>query len=629
MSKYSDLSDEELLRLLEQRGAPQASESGMLRGLGREFAAGGMLGWADEAEAALGAGMDVLGGIEQGVPFGQRYRAYQHGIEQERGRFQEEHPVASMAAGIAGGVAVPGGTAAQALPRGVLAAGTMGGAVGGVAGAGAAGPENRMLGTAYGSLAGVPLGVGGYLAGQGLSRLGGVLGRRLQGQQDGITNRPARVLRNVLEDAGETPDDYLRRSNELGPYSAAVDAGEGAQFLGQGLVTESPGARAIARGAMKSRAEGATDRVRQAVQDATGIRPQYGTSISKIFETARKRSQEAGPYYKAAMKADIKLTSPLKKALEDPAVQKAFSIAKTMARRKGVKLKEIYEYKDGQPVLSGEAPDMTSWQYIKEGLDSLLTGKRYHQSEPPYGLNKLGISTRDLRNEIVDELDRQNPIWKLARAKWAGNSSILKAIDEGRRAFNRPTAEVLQEVKGMSASEKEAYAVGMVESIMERIGRTQEGASQAKGTNFMATENALEKFRAVIGEQRANKLYRALEAERIFRETYADTLKNSQTELRKGATKYITGKGKVSIEDMAPEDRRRMISNAVNFMRSQFTSMPESERRKLAEMIFQPGGTQRAMRYLQEMGAREEIAAEMIARISAGAAAASAAVGVQ
>ncbi|MFT4046962.1 MAG: hypothetical protein QM661_09730 [Solimonas sp.] len=147
---------------------PNADEGvGMAKGLAREATEGATFGWGDEiglGGAALAAKAAQKLGVapDTGQSLGEIYDDMRSHYDSERKQFSDEHPVASTAANIAGGVATGGlggagiiGKAAQAgkLATAGALAGT-GAVEGALAGAGNADEGERLKGAAEGGAVG-------------------------------------------------------------------------------------------------------------------------------------------------------------------------------------------------------------------------------------------------------------------------------------------------------------------------------------------------------------------------------------------------------------------------------------------------------------------------------------------
>lgn len=167
----------------------------------RAFLDGVVLGWSDEAGAAVAAGAaKLINGDER--PYSDVYSEMQSLLQQERDQFAQDHTGASIALNVAGGFLSPANAVAPGT--GIRGSIVRGGAEGAIAGAGASEQGERAGGAALG------LGIGSVLGG-GFATAGRVV--------DQATKR------RVAQSLGEG-DDFI-------PLNLAVDQHDGVEgFIG-------------------------------------------------------------------------------------------------------------------------------------------------------------------------------------------------------------------------------------------------------------------------------------------------------------------------------------------------------------------------------------------------------------
>jgi hypothetical protein len=150
-------------------GEPPPPDPGALPAFGRGAAQGVTLGFGDELQAGVGAGLDALGlGAEmQGQSFYERYKAYRDAERQRDSQAASQHPIANTAGAVSGGLALPVGALGGA--GGTARAIGSGAGLGGLAGLGHSTADSAS-GLASDAARGAAL--GGVL-GAGASALGG------------------------------------------------------------------------------------------------------------------------------------------------------------------------------------------------------------------------------------------------------------------------------------------------------------------------------------------------------------------------------------------------------------------------------------------------------------------------
>jgi hypothetical protein len=110
---------------------------------------------------------------------------------------------------------------------------------------------------------------------------------------------------------------------------------------------------------------------------------------------------------------------------------------------------------------------------MKMGLDDLIyTGK-----SPTSGIGNTQLgSIKQTRGAFIDLLDNSNPAYKRARDYWANDTAVMDAMNEGRTIFSKKPADLdalLNDVKTMSKSEKDALRLGTMQSMLDRLGGAQ------------------------------------------------------------------------------------------------------------------------------------------------------------
>ncbi len=188
-------------------GTPPRKESPaeLIAGLLGSAAQGATLGFSDELGGAVrAAGALVPGGDSPA----EAYRKQRDATRQQLHGFQQEHPVLSTAAEMAGGVALPVGAV-----RGPLSAGKLsraGAAVGGAYGLGKG--EGSVAEQTLSTAGGAAVGAGAGLLGAGVARAAPSLARLF-----GVTTAKGRAaaadraIQEALEATGQTSHDVLAR----------------------------------------------------------------------------------------------------------------------------------------------------------------------------------------------------------------------------------------------------------------------------------------------------------------------------------------------------------------------------------------------------------------------------------
>ncbi len=584
----------------------QAADKAELGSFINPLASGLTFGFADEISGALGA---IPAAIATGQSVPEAYRGIRDVVRGQQEGFAARNPVTSVALNIAGALPAGGLGAVRALGAtpsiGRMA--TVGGAEAGLAGFGEAeGTAGEQFEQAAFS---VPLGV--LTAGAG-----GFLGRAADRMQE-ARNVPQRLIQGAM-DADLLPTrTAIARAQSMGPQATPIDVGgEGMVYLGQQVVGSTPAARAGAERALVSgRRATQTDRLFTAIEDATGIRPDYGLASEAIEDVTRRRSAEARPLWDKAMQTPIPLTDTLDNALDQAVVKQAFRRAQEEAGLTGRVLPNIYQADEaGELVRTGVAPDMQAWSMIKTHLDDAIrTGGRY-VDDVTGRPTKLGVSMRRFRDSLVDELKEVNPSYGPALNQWAGETAIINAIDDGRKILSSRLSvdDARRLSRTMSDSEKEGFLTGAVEAIREKMGSVT-GEGQMREFSFMESPNFQQKFRPFLpsgeeGDKALNRLVDQFKTERRFKEVGTKVMQGSQTAFRDEAQRMLDPQARSGfLQNVATGNVGEAVAGAVRARVDDLAGGVTPEvKEQIARLITSPGGMEDLVRYLRQSQVRQD-----------------------
>jgi len=152
---------------------------------------------------------------------------------------------------------------------------------------------------------------------------------------------------------------------------------------------------------------------------------------------------------------------------------------------------------------SNQPHSMRDLDNLKKGLDQLVS----KETKPDGSMTPLGASYNDLRQNLINQLDRATMgQYKAARDAYAGPSAVMDAATAGRQALNRDDATITAMQTGMSRSERDAFALGAFEALRAKLG------SRAGQTQFMELwreKGMQEKLKAIFGTERAYREFAA------------------------------------------------------------------------------------------------------------------------
>lgn len=263
---------------------------------------------------------------------------------------------------------------------------------------------------------------------------------------------------NALTNAS---DMAARRMKKLGSESTIADAGGTSTRRLLDTLTTLPGrADQLVEGLIRMRQSGRADRLATAADQSLGTKGAgYTNTINNLIS---QKEKEAGPLYKQMegfnFNIDPELNSLLKAA--DSAHGKAQLLSKL---RQEVPI-NISTLKIGDSI------PFKSLDKIKQSLYDLgQSSKRAGSKEESNAYNALRIS---LTNKM-DSLSPQNKagsVYKQARDAFSGPAQLQDAVESGRGAMKADAIGVSEMMNGMTQSEVEAFKIGVLQSLKDKVG---------------------------------------------------------------------------------------------------------------------------------------------------------------
>jgi hypothetical protein len=329
------------------------------------------------------------------------------------------------------------------------------------------------MGAAIG-VASVPVAKGlGFLAGKGYRSA--VSAMFDNPQRMGVDQSRAMIREALGADAGGVDEAIKMILDKAGkPYTLADIGPNTRAYLD--AVNQLPGpGKQVAKTFLEDRDKGLLKRLTSDMQVAFGSKAAYFDEFNALKEA---RSAIGGKLYGAALPRPVEITSEFTDLLQRPSMKQAYDRAVVLAQEQGIKLPKVQiNPETGKLVTDKGLPvseiDTTFMHYMKMGLDDLVyTGK-----SPTSGIGSTQLGAiKQTRGSFIDLLDNSNPAYKRARDYWANDTAVLDAMNEGRSIFSKKPADLdalLNDVKSMSKSEKNALRLGTMQSLLDRLGGAQ------------------------------------------------------------------------------------------------------------------------------------------------------------
>ncbi len=262
----------------------------------------------------------------------------------------------------------------------------------------------------------------------------------------------------------------------------------GADFKGQvrGLAGRSGSARDIITKRLDDRASGAVDRT---YQELTRSISPVGKYFQHVDEIISERAGKAKNFYDRAFgvrESGIVSNSNAQGILiKDPVVDSLIKDHTMVKNALATARKEIADdmlvggYKQGAIGSLGKLPNnhIIVLDSVKKKLNQ--TAREAYRA----GRNNDGRRASEAADYLTSTLKRQNPRYRQALKIYADDSKVLGAVEDGRIYDRLRPEEIARKMKDMSASEVEAFKVGVRENLQKKIGRVRLGSGDNGSTD--------------------------------------------------------------------------------------------------------------------------------------------------
>lgn len=328
----------------------------------------------------------------------------------------------------------------------------------------------------------------------------------------------SKLLANAMVREGLTPDDIALQMKQLGPEAIPADLGINFSRLLRTASNEIPRIEGRASDVLKARQAGQTDRIIDALDDASGtstlnvddeivrLNEALGPKINDLYGQARAKSIEISPKLSSLFEGKSSIGRAQRKAQKRIADKRAA----------------------GDEIGNIDVIDAT-----KQELDDQI-GKSLRQGEK----NKARDLVR-LKNVMVEEADTAIPEYKQARDLFAGKAQLENAADTGSMFFKLKPREVDEFTKSMGDSEKKMFKLGAKQAVIDKVEDLQTNADAVK--RLFGKRGDVSKLKTLFDDDKAFKNFSdALEREANFILTRRAAQANSTT------TKQLSDVGNAS-----------------------------------------------------------------------------------
>ena len=431
----------------------------------RAVGGGVALGLLDELEAAL----------RTGSISGPEYERQRNQLREQQKQFGQDMPIVKTGLEVGGSLLVPFGAAkqvarlapeAQALVTGTTLTGQAARATG--------------VGTATGAASGY----GFAEKDEGTAAaVGGVFGGLLGGSVPIVVDKFGTLIKNVLNSAGigdqqtatsKMLASYLKKDNltpteaqqaldelrRIGvPNPVIADLGKSLQDLAYSAYVVQSKAKGGTQNFLESRLiDQPNDIVKGLVEKAGLAKNVNGFEYLEALTANQKRM--ASQLYPDAYSKAISAT-PFRQYVDRPVFQKAYEEAVKRAGVFGQTLPDLSAIRNAQSV-----PTDILHQ-IKIGLDRVIDAETDSVTKKMTG---YGGDVVKVKNEFNDLIKSLNPEYKKANAEFADAERISKAFKMGEDYQKLDPAEAASKIKKLNSDEKEAFRLGVMADVNNRLG---------------------------------------------------------------------------------------------------------------------------------------------------------------
>lgn len=269
---------------------------------------------------------------------------------------------------------------------------------------------------------------------------------------------------NVFQTGGANPLAQVEaKLASTGPEGTIAVAGRGRTLSALDTLATLPGqAKDLVEQFIHNQQARRASRLVTAADDALGTGGKsYTGAIADLIE---QKKTAAGPLYDQLRGVSFKVDDELASIIQ--ASKSAHGSAELLAELKRATPIDISKIKKGDDV------PLDALDKVKQALYTLEINSKgdFGKSTP------ISSAYSDLRNSLTKKLDDLSPkdqngsIYKQARDAFAGPSQLEDAIRVGRDAMKKDAIAVADATKGMTQSELEAYRIGVLQALKDKVG---------------------------------------------------------------------------------------------------------------------------------------------------------------
>ena len=379
------------------------------------------------------------------------------------------------------------------------------------------------------------------------------------------------------------------RLAKLGSEATLVDAsGQPTKVLMDTLATLPGQAKTLVEQLIRNRQATRPTRIMTAADEALGTGGAgYKTTLDALVQQKKTASD---PYYAQIKDLSVRVDDNLHSLIQR--APDAWKAAQDLALREGKVPLDLSKIKPGDD-LSFEALDT-----LKKALWTIGEKEKVNFKPTPESR-----ATDNLRNQLTQKLDDLSPkdkqgnsVYKMARDAFAGPAEMESAVIAGRTAMKTDEIGVAELTKGMTASELDAFRVGALQSLRDKVGTVAGQTSLLKMWQEPATSG---KLKEIFGKD--YREFAAAVAKEARLKELEQTGRGSQTAQRLLSAGELDANDAMqagqAVASASQGNVGPLTSTVLNLGKKIAT--PEQTRNEMAKLLLQKGPF--AMRTLREL----------------------------
>jgi hypothetical protein len=427
-------------------------------------------GTLDEIEAAL----------RTGSISGPEYERQRNILREQQKQFGMDMPIVKTSAEIGGSLIAPLGIAKQVAK---LAPATQALITGTTV------PGQIARGTGIGAVTGAASGYGFAEKEDGSeAAAGGIFGGLLGGSVPVVVKGAGTLIKNVLNSAGIGDQEaaaskmlanYLKKDNlspteaqqaldelrRIGvPNPVIADLGKSLNDLAYSAYAVQSSAKGTTKEFLENRLIDQPNDVVKGLVEKAGLAKNVN-GFEYLEALTANQSRLASQAYPEAYSKAINAV-PFRKFIDRDVFTKAYGEAVKRADVYGQKLPDLASIRNAQSV-----PTDVLHQ-IKMGLDRIVDAETDNITKKMSG---YGSDVVKVKNEFNDLIKSLNPEYKKANAEFADAERIKNAFKLGEDYQKLNPAEAASNIKKMTSDEKEAFRLGVMADVNQRLGNFKGG----------------------------------------------------------------------------------------------------------------------------------------------------------